>query len=315
MASSTGRVIYLATNNGIYAYSIMSNGTLNPVTANPQVSGSYNQIAVTPGTPSGSTTPLLLATTTTSTTVITTWPLNGNGTVDAAGAGSIAGSCTTGGTYTGTVTGIAVAPDDQYVVAVDGTHTTTDNVATLPLPGTTGCTTASSSASYPVQPSFDCAVPGTSNCLLFLTLSSTAVANPTPAAPLEFTWSTGTLAASTPSLSCAAPACPLGAAFNPDTLFFYVTENGTSPPSVQSVAPDTATSTATASFSSSSPLNYPCVDSLGQTAYIPTANGYLYSVSTGTSGAVGSPQAVLTPTTTGSSATLDIYSCAVSNSP
>ena len=47
VASSTGRTLYLATTGGIYGFSIMSDGTLTPVSSSPLVTGSYTQIAAT----------------------------------------------------------------------------------------------------------------------------------------------------------------------------------------------------------------------------------------------------------------------------
>ena len=53
-------------------------------------------------------------------------------------------------------------------------------------------------------------------------------------------------------------------------------------------------------------------DALGGVAYIPTSNGYVYSVSTASGGGLGAPGTVLSPQTFGS--TLNITSCAVGGS-
>jgi hypothetical protein len=318
VATSTGRVLYLGTTSGIFGYSIQSDNTLKPLSASALEPGSWNQVAVTPEAPTGSSSPLLLAVASgTATASISNWTLNSDGTINAAGT-AINASCTS---FSGHVTGIAAVPGSQYVLAVDGNTQSTDNIATLPLSSTSGltCTTASTSSDYPIQPAMDCAVPGSSssNCILFLTLSTTPVSSATPAPPMEENWSAGTLSSlSAPSTpyTCTSN-CPLGIAFNSSTLYFYATFNSTSPPSLQSIAPGSASATGSTSFSASTPLNYPCVDLLGGTTYIPTANGYLYAVSTGSGGSLGAPGTVLSPGSTGTSGTLNMTSCAVSSNP
>lgn len=320
MATSTGRVLYLSTTTGIYGYSIQSDNVLKPLSPAPLISGSFNQVAATPGIPSGQSSPLLLAVASGSATAISTWPLNGDGTLNTGGEASVLASSCSSFSH---ITGIAAVPGNQYVLAVDGTSTST-NAATIPLPSTSGlscATAATSNSTYPVQPALDCSVPGSSSsCILFLTLSSTSLATTAaPEAPVEdASWSTattGTLASSSGAYTCTPVAnCPLGVAFDPATLYFYATFNGTSPPSLQSIAPNTTTSTGTTNFPAST-LNYPCVDTLGGMVYVPTANGYLYAVSAGSGGSVGSPQAVLSPGNTGTTGVLTMTSCAISSNP
>lgn len=317
VATSTGRILYLGTTSGLFGYSIQSDNTLKPLSSSALVPGSWNQIAVTPETPTGSASPLLLAVASGTATSISNWTLNSDGTINAAGT-AISASCSS---FSGHITGIAAVPGNQYVLAVDGNTTTTDNIVTLPLSPTSGltCTTASTSSNYPIQPALDCAVPGSSssNCILFLTLSSTPVSSATPAPPMEKNWSSGalsTLSAPATPYTCTS-SCPLGVAFNSSILYFYATFNSTTPPSLQSIAPGSASSTSSTSFSASTPLNYPCVDILGGTTYIPTANGYLYAVSTGSGGSLGAPGTVLSPGSTGTSGTLNMTSCAISSNP
>ena len=315
VATSTGRILYLGTTSGLFGYSIQSDNTLKPLSSSALVPGSWNQIAVTPETPTGSASPLLLAVTSGTATSISNWTLNSDGTINAAGTAISLSACTS----FSSVTGIAAVPGSQYVLAVDGTSST-HNIATISLATGNACTTASTSSNYPIQPALDCAVPGSSssNCILFLTLSSTAASSATPAPPMEENWSSGNLSTLSPPatpFTCTSPNCPLGVAFNSSTLYFYATFNSTTPPSLQSIAPGSASATSSTSFSASTPLNYPCVDILGGTTYIPTANGYLYAVSTGSGGSLGGPGTVLSPGSTGTSGTLNMTSCAVSSNP
>ena len=303
VATTTGRTLYLATTSGIYGFSIMSDGTLQALSSSPLATGSYNQIAATTGS-----SPLLIGAN--GGTSLTTWNISGGG---LGSKGTISVSCIS------QATGVAVTSDNNYVVAVDGgVPGTSTNIASLPVTGGT-CHTASTttSSAYPVQPALDCSVAGASYCILFLTLSKLATTTAvTPVAPEEdsFTESTGVVAALTPTItpfsSCATSICPQGAAFNANTLYFYATFNGGSP-SLQSIAPDTATASQSTSFPTPN-LNYPCIDALGGVAYIPTSNGYVYAVPTANGGGVGSPSTVLSPQTFGN--TLTITSCAVGGS-
>ena len=212
---------------------------------------------------------------------------------------------------------MAVTSDNNYILVVNG-GATTSNIASLPITGG-ACKTATTttSSAYPAQPALDCSVAGESYCILFLTLSSSQTpASTTPVAPEEvsFTESTGVVEPLTPTItpfsSCATPLCPQGAAFNANTLYFYATFNGGSP-SLQSIAPQATTAAQSTSFPTPN-LNLPCIDALGGVAYIPTANGYVYSVSTANGGGLGSPATVLSPQTFGS--TLNIRSCTVGGS-
>ena len=303
VATTTGRTLYLATTSGIYGFNIMSDGTLSTVSSSPLVTVSYTQIAAT----TGSTSTLIGAKGGNS---LTTWLISG-GTLGTGTSLSLSTGCSSFN-----ATGVAVTSDNNYVLAVDGSATTS-NIASLPVAGGTCNLSSTKTADYPVQPSLDCSVAGTSYCILFLTLSSQATTSGTTAvAPEEdsFTKSSGAVAAlSTPTnpfSTCATSICPQGVAFNANTLYFYTTFNGGSP-SLQSIAPQTTTSAQTTSFSTAN-LNLPCIDALGGTAYITTSNGYVYTVQTGTSGSLGSPSTVLSPQTFGS--TLTINSCAIGGS-
>ena len=300
MATPTGRTLYLATTSGIYGFSIMSDGTLSAVSSSPLDAESYNQIAATTGT-----SPMLIGAN--GGTSLTTWSLSGGGL-------GTKGSISLSGCSSFSATGVAVTSDNNYVLAVNG-GATSSNIASLPITGgTCNLTGTTSTTSYPVQPALDCSVPGASYCILFLTLSSSKTTTATtPVAPEEdaFNESTGAVAALSspvsPFASCTTSICPQGATFNANTLYFYTTFNGGSP-SLQSIAPQTSTAAQSTGFSTPN-LNYPCIDALGGVAYIPTSNGYVYSVSTANEGGLGSPSTVLSPQTFGS--TLTITSCAV----
>lgn len=304
MATATGRTLYLATTSGIYGFNIMSDGSLSALSSSPLVTTNYTQIAATTGS-----SPMLIGANGGSN--LTTWSLSGGGlgtgtTLSLSGCSSFSAA-----------TGVAVTSDNNTVLAVNG-GATSNNIASLPVSGGT-CHTAHSvsTTDYPVQPALDCSVAGASYCILFLTLSSQATTTATvPVAPEEdsFTESTGAVASLTPNTapfsSCATSICPQGATFNANTLYYYTTFNGGSP-SLQSIAPQTTTAAQSTSFSTAN-LNLPCIDALGGVAYIPTSNGYVYSVSTPNGGGVGSPSTVLSPQTFGS--TLTINSCAVGGS-
>ena len=303
VATPTGRTLYLATTSGIYGFSIMSDGTLSAVSSSPLATGSYNQIAATSGS-----SPMLIGAN--GGTSLTTWSLGGGG---LGAQGKISLSCSS----FSAATGVAVTSDNNYILVVNG-GATTSNIASLPITGG-ACKTATTttSSAYPVQPALDCSVAGESYCILFLTLSSSQTTlSTTSVAPEEdsFTESTGVVEALTPTIapfsSCTTSICPQGAAFNANTLYFYPTFNGGSP-SLQSIAPQATTSTQSTSFPTPN-LNLPCINALGGVAYIPTANGYVYSVSTANGGGLGSPATVLSPQTFGS--TLNIRSCTVGGS-
>ena len=302
VATPTGRTLYLATTSGIYGFSIMSDGTLSAVSSSPLATGSYNQIAATSGS-----SPMLIGAN--GGTSLTTWSLGGGG---LGAQGKISLSCSS----FSAATGVAVTSDNNYVVAVSGTTSggsSTPNIASLPITGGGTCQTANTSSTYPVQPALDCSLPASQNCILFLTISSQSTDSPDPTTPEEYTYTEGSGVTTSTSLTpppCTHPACPLGVAFNPNTLYFYATFNGSSP-SLQSFAPQTATAAQSTSFPTPN-LTFPCIDALGGVAYIPTSNGYVYSVSTASGGGLGTPATVLSPQTFGS--TLNINSCAVGGS-
>lgn len=302
VASSTGRTLYLATTGGIYGFSIMSDGTLTPVSSSPLVTGSYTQIAAT-----SASSPTLIGANGTGS--LTTWSTSGGGLASPS-------TLSLSGCSGMTATGVAVTSDNNYALVVNGAATT-NNIGSLPLSGGSCVEKSTVTASYPVQPALDCSVANASYCILFLTLSSSQTTTATtPAAPEEdsFTESSGAVAALSPAVapfsSCATSVCPTGAAFNANTLYFYATFNGSSP-TMQSLAPQATGSAQTTGFSTPN-LDQPCIDAIGGTAYIPTSNGYVYSVSTQNGGGMGAPSTVLSPQTFGS--TLKITSCAIAGS-
>lgn len=311
VATSTGRILYVATSSGIYGFSIMSTGTLTPISSQPLVTNSIQQMAVTPGIPTGQSTPLLLGATGGSSLLV--WTVGGSGRLTQ----STSLSCSPSGSSSSlTITGVTVTSDSQYVLVVDGTSPSS-NLGLISFSTPTNCSIGLSSASfYPLQPAIDCAVSGSNPCNLFLTGSS----SPSPISPITpleiqvtLTSSSPFGSALSPSYTCTTSACPLGVTFDPTTVFFYASFTGTSPPSLQSIAPGAKSSTSTTTFPASAPVNYPCVDTVGGVVYTPTANGFLYASSTNAQGALSGATAVLTPTSLPVS--LNMTSCAVATNP
>ena len=305
MATSTGRILYVATTNGIYGFSIMSTGTLTPISSQPLVTKSLQQIAVTPGIPTGQSTPLLLGASGGSSSLFV-WTVGGGGSLTPTNPLSCSGLSS--------ITGVTVTADSQYVLVVDG-KANSSNLGLISFSTPTTCLPGSSSF-YPLQPAIDCAVSGSNPCILFLTGLTSLTPPLTPATPLEIpvTPSSGTFGAPlTPSYTCSSGSCPLGVTFDPTTVFFYASFTGTSPPSLQSIVQGTKTSTSSTTFPSSAPVNYPCVDTVGGIVYTPTANGFLYASSTNASGALSAVTTVLTPSSLPVS--LAMTSCAVDTNP
>ncbi|MGC8501251.1 MAG: hypothetical protein ACP5OS_08810 [Leptospirillia bacterium] len=303
VASSTGRTLYLSTTGGVYGFSIMSDGTLSATSSSPLVTASYSQIAATSGSQ-----PTLIGANGTGS--LTTYSVSG-------GALGSPSTLSLSGCSGMAATGVAVTTDNNYVLVVNG-GATNSNIGSLALSGgSCVAKTTVTSAVYPVQPALDCSVANASYCILFLTLSSSATTTATtPVAPEEdsFTESTGAVAALSPAVaplaSCATSICPAGVAFNANTLYFYAAFNGGSP-TLQSIPPQATQASQTTSFSTPN-LDQPCIDSIGGTAYIPTSNGYVYSVTTQNGGTMGSPTTVLSPQSFGG--TLKITSCAIAGS-
>lgn len=307
VATSTGRILYVATSSGIYGFSIMSTGTLTPISSQPLVTNSVQQMAVTPGIPTGQSTPLLLGASGGGS--LSVWTVGGSGRLTTTTSLSCSGL--------GSITGVTVTSDSQYVLVVDGETTSPSNLGLISFSTPKVCSPGTSSI-YPLQPAIDCAVSGSNPCILFLTGSSTQTSSSISlATPLEIQV---TLTSSSPfgsalssSYTCTTSACPLGVTFDPTTVFFYASFTGTSPPSLQSIAPGAKSSTSTTTFPASAPVNYPCVDTVGGVVYTPTANGFLYASSTNASGTLSGATAVLTPTSLPVS--LDMTSCAVATNP
>ena len=307
VATSTGRILYVATSNGIYGFSIMSTGTLAPISSQPFVTNSVQQLAVTPGIPAGQSTPLLLGATEGSSLLV--WTVGGGGSLTQ----STSLSCS--GLGSSSITGVTVTSDSQYVLVVDGgVQGPSANLGLISFSTTSTCSTGASSI-YPLQPTIDCAVSGSNPCILFLTGLTSLNSPLTPTTPLEIpvTPSSGTFGTPSTPYTCSSGSCPLGVTFDPTTVFFYASFTGTSPPSLQSIAPGAQSSTSTTTFPASAPVNYPCVDTVGGVVYTPTANGFLYASSTNTQGALSGATAVLTPTSLPVS--LNMTSCAVATNP
>ncbi len=317
VATSTGRVLYVATTSGIYGFSIMSTGTLNPLSAQPLFSTpGILQIAATPGIPPGQSGPLLLAATGTSSSV-SAWTIGGGGSLTP----TTSLSCSSG---LSDVTGLTVTSDSQYLILVDGNSQggslSNVNLGLIPFSKTSQCTTGytsnTSATAYPLQPAIDCAVSGTSPCILFLTVSGNSVSSTlslTTPQEIPVTPSSATFSNPSTPFSCTSTSCPFGVTFDPTTVFFYASFTGTNPPTLQSIAEGSKTATSQVSFPSSAPVNYPCVDTLGGVVYTPSANGFLYASQTNASGGLTAPSTVLTPSSLPTS--LDMVSCAVVSNP
>ena len=312
VATSTGRVLYVATTSGIYGFSIMSTGTLNPLSAQPLVSNpNILQIAATPGIPSGQTGPLLLAAT--GSASVPAWTIGSGGSLTQ----PTSLSCSSG-SGPSTVTGLTVTADSQYLILVDG-NASNSNLGLISFSKTSSCasgSTSTSSSAYPLQPAIDCAVSGTSPCILFLTVSGNSVSSTlslTTPQEIPVTPSSATFSNPSTPFSCTSTSCPFGVTFDPTTVFFYASFTGTNPPTLQSIAEGSKTATSQVSFPSSAPVNYPCVDTLGGVVYTPSANGFLYASQTNASGGLSAPSTVLTPSSLPTS--LDMVSCAVVSNP
>ncbi len=314
VATSTGRVLYVATTSGIYGFSIMSTGTLNPLSTQPLVSNTdILQIAATPGIPAGQSGPLLLAATGTSS--VSAWTIGGGGSLTQ----TTSLPCST----LSAVTGLTVTSDSQYLILVDGNSqggSSNVNLGLIPFSKTSQCTTGytsnTSASAYPLQPAIDCAVSGTSPCILFLTVSGNSVSSTlslTTPQEIPVTPSSATFSNPSTPFSCTSTSCPFGVTFDPTTVFFYASFTGTNPPTLQSIAEGSKTATSQVSFPSSAPVNYPCVDTLGGVVYTPSANGFLYASQTNASGGLTAPSTVLTPSSLPTS--LDMVSCAVVSNP
>ncbi len=309
VATSTGRVLYVATTSGIYGFSIMSTGTLNPLSAQPLFpTPGILQIAATPGIPPGQSGPLLLAATGTSS--VSAWTIGGGGSLTQ----TTSLPCST----LSAVTGLTVTSDRQYLILVDG-NASSSNLGLISFSKASSCasgSTSTSSSAYPLQPAIDCAVSGTSPCILFLTVSGNSVSSTlslTTPQEIPVTPSSATFSNPSTPFSCTSTSCPFGVTFDPTTVFFYASFTGTNPPTLQSIAEGSKTATSQVSFPSSAPVNYPCVDTLGGVVYTPSANGFLYASQTNASGGLSAPSTVLTPSSLPTS--LDMVSCAVVSNP
>ncbi len=316
VATSTGRVLYVATTSGIYGFSIMSTGTLNPLSTQPLVSNTgILQIAATPGIPSGQSGPLLLAATGTSS--VSAWTIGGGGSLTPTTIS--VSSCSSS---LSNITGLTVTSDSQYLILVDGNSqggsSSNYNIGLISFSKTSSCATSSTSSTYPLQPAIDCAVPASSPCILFLTVSSTlpssSLSLTTPQEILVTPSSTSPFGtAPTTSFTCTTPGCPLGVAFDPTTVFFYASFTETTPPTLQSIPEGVKTATSQVAFPASAPVNYPCADTIGGVVYTPSSNGYLYASQTNASGGLSAPSTVLTPSSLPTS--LDMVSCAIVSNP
>ncbi|MDA8112687.1 MAG: hypothetical protein M0T83_09560, partial [Nitrospiraceae bacterium] len=146
VATSTGRILYVATSNGIYGFSIMSTGTLAPISSQPLVTGSseFLQIAATTGTPFGQNSPILLGADGSGT--LSSWSISGGG-----GLNTTTLPAPVGCTSLTSITGTTPTLDNNYIVVLDGASTNS-NIESISL-SNGNCTVYSTLTTgvYPIQ--------------------------------------------------------------------------------------------------------------------------------------------------------------------
>ncbi len=288
VSTSTGTTLYVGSTNGIYAFSLQSNNVLKPVSSTPLASGTVYSLQYVQS-PGGSGTPTLYAAT--GATSITTYTITGGGALSASGPLSPS-SCL------GSYTGVTATPDGNWLLAVDGTTSSSNNIAAINLKTKT-CYPAGIGTYYPISVSVDCQI-GASACNFFLTLSTSSISAPVPGTNPEYfsgwnTTSTSTTFPGTPSTLTRIT--PLYSAFSPSTSYFYFSTNSASSGQLGSVLGGNSVTTTTTYASSTtipSTITSPCVDQKDNQIYLPTPNGAIYQISINTSGGMGSPNQIWT---------------------
>jgi hypothetical protein len=298
VASATGHYIYLASSNGIYGFSLMSNNTLSPLSNSALASGAYTAIIVDP-TPGGISSPVLYAVN--SGTSISSFPINGNGTLGTPTSLSPT-SCLTD------YSGLSVTADGNWLLAVDNL-VATNNIAAINLK-TDACGTVSSvdSSNFPITLAVNCTLSGGS-CNVLVTEAPTASSSTPSTQVLIPSWSSsnGTFSGTTTTLS-GLGATAQSVIFDTATLFFYLTAPSSNLLGSLVSAPSTSTAfTSTLSFSTIT--STPCLDVLNNALYLPTTNGSVYQFGVDTAGGIQSASQLWSLSSTPSIPT--IYACAI----
>jgi hypothetical protein len=298
VASATGHYLYLASSNGIYGFSIMSNNSLSPLSNTALASGAYTGVLVV-STPGGSSTPVLYAVN--GGGAIATFPINGNGTLGTETNLTTTGSCP------GAYSGLSATADGNWLLAVDNS-TATNNIVSINLKSNNACTglTNAYTSGNPVTLGINCTLSGGS-CTVLVTLNSgtgsTSLTN-----PVLISWSSSTGAFSTTTQLTGLSGPPQSDVFDTATLYFYLTVPSSNV--LGSLVSSPAVSTAFTSTQSFSPItSTPCLDVLSNAFYLPTTNGSVFQFSVDTSGNIQSPSQLWSLSSSPSIPT--IYACAV----
>ncbi|MHB1285977.1 MAG: hypothetical protein ACYCYP_05335 [Leptospirales bacterium] len=285
VSTSTGTTLYVGSTNGIYAFSLQSNNVLKPVSSKPLVSGTVYSLQYVQS-PGGSGTPTLYAAT--GATSITTYTFTGGGGLSAPGTLTPTGTCLS------EYTGVTATPDGNWLLAVDGDSTSTNNLVAINLKSNNTCSTPGTLSTYPISVAVDC--PGIStSCDILVSTSTTALSSGfSPSTPQYFSgWTTGTNTSSQSTLSSALGKV-WGAAFSRSTSYFYLTvPNPGQAESLLGGSAVTSTSTYSALISNLSvTVTSPCADQKNNLLYVPTSNGTIYQISINTTGGLGSPNQI-----------------------
>ncbi|MHB1606457.1 MAG: hypothetical protein ACYCTV_08705 [Leptospirales bacterium] len=307
VATSTGTVLYVGTGSGIYAFSLMSNNALKPVSTSPIYSGNVDSLQYVQ-TPNGSSTPMLYVATGTST--ITAFSVTGAGSLSSPGTLTTTGSCLTN------YTGLSATSDGNWLLAVDGSASSS-NIAAINLKNG-ACTTGSISGD-PISVAVDCLV-GFSTCNILISLSTTSITTSTSPTNPQFisNWTPGSAFPSTTTMT--ALTSVWGTAFSPATTYFYMSSQTSGSPgligSLIGNPPPSSTSNYNSTNSSfPNTITSPCVDQKNNQLYIPTTNGSIYQTSVNTGGGFGSPTQIWNPTASASLVpqTPNMYACTIQN--
>lgn len=283
MATSTGTILYVGTGSGIYAFSLQSNNVLKPVSTSPVASGNVYSLQYVQ-TPGGSGTPVLYAAT--GGASIATYTVTGGGALSSPGTLTPSSPCLTN------YSGVTATPDGNWLLAVDGTASSS-NIAAINLKNGS-CTTGSLNPSaYPISIAVDCLV-GPSTCDILASTSTQSLSSSFSPSPPQYLsgWNTGS------SLPASSTLTKLGnvwgSAFSPATTYFYLSvpspgQVGSLPGGNSVVSTSTYTATATGLPGT---ITSPCVDQKNNQIYLPTSNGSIYQISINTTGGIGSPNQI-----------------------
>ncbi len=299
VASATGHYLYLASSNGIYGFSIMSNNTISPLSNTALASGAYTAVIVDP-TPGGVNSPVLYAVN--SGASISSFAINGNGTLGSVSSLSLTGNCLAH------YSGLSLTADGNWLLAVDNS-VATSNIDAINLKTNT-CETVSSvdGSNFPITLAVNCTLSG-GNCNVLVTEAST-IGSSTPSTQVLIpSWSSSTGRFS----GTATPLGGLGTTaqsvvFDAATLYYYLTAPSSN--EIGSLVSSFSSSTGfTSTLSFSTITSTPCLDVLNNALYLPTTNGSVYQFGVDTSGGIQSASQLWSLSSTPSIPT--IYACAV----